>query len=83
MTDHPLDPKLIDAISEYKTWYLDPSDTQRLLIKPLRTKATCDLFGNSELMIDFRGDNCIPNRWIRFWTKVFFNSKWTVMEDNS
>jgi hypothetical protein len=38
----------------------------------------CDLFGQRQMVISFhRSDNFpIPNRWIRFWTKVFFNSKW-------
>jgi hypothetical protein len=22
------------------------------------------------------GPHIVPNRWIRFWTRVFFNSKW-------
>ncbi len=37
-----------------------------------------DMFGQKQLVISFhRSDNFpIPNRWIRFWTKVFFNSKW-------
>lgn len=38
----------------------------------------CDLFGQEQLVISFyKSDNFhIPNRWIRFWTRVFFNSKW-------
>ena len=38
----------------------------------------CDLFGQEQLVISFyKGDSFpIPNRWIRFWTRVFFNSKW-------
>ena len=38
----------------------------------------CDLFGQKQLVISFhRTDGFpIPNRWIRFWTRVFFNSKW-------
>ncbi len=52
-------------------------------IKVSQTKAICDLFGNNGLMITFEGEYPIPNRWIRFWTKVFFNSKWTLMEEES
>ena len=44
-----------------------------------QTKATCDLFGTRAMVIEFQKDDCIPNRWIRFWTKVFFNSKWTLL----
>ena len=38
----------------------------------------CDLFGQEQLVISFHRSNSfpIPNRWIRFWTRVFFNSKW-------
>lgn len=72
-------------------WYLDPfindenATTSKITISDFttRTKATCDLFGNGGLMINFQGDSPIPNRWIRFWAKVFLNSKWTLMEDNS
>jgi len=52
-------------------------------IKVSQTKAKCDLFGNNAIMITFEEEHPIPNRWIRFWTKVFFNSKWTLMEEES
>ena len=45
-------------------------------------KAACDLFGNDEMVIRFNQNSRIPNRWIRFWSKVFFNSKWTLINDN-
>ena len=37
-----------------------------------------DMFGQKQLVISFyrSGSFPVPNRWIRFWTKVFFNSKW-------
>ena len=43
-----------------------------------KTICRCDLFGQGQIVISFyEGDPCpLPNRWIRFWTKVFFNSKW-------
>ena len=67
---------------EFK-WHLDPSDTQKFSIKPLQIKATCDLFGTGAMLIEFREDIRIPNRWIRFWSTVFFNSKWTIIiKDN-
>ena len=47
-----------------------------------QTKATCDLFGNDGMVIRFHQNSRIPNRWIRFWSKVFFNSKWTLIDDN-
>ncbi len=41
----------------------------------------CDLFGQGQLVISFLDTETkalpIPNRWVRFWTRVFFNSKWT------
>ena len=57
--------------------YCDSSD-QRPLFFNLQTKATLDLFGNNSIRIDYRGDMDIPNRWVRFWSTVFFNSKWTL-----
>jgi hypothetical protein len=38
----------------------------------------CDLFGQKQVVISFHKSDSfsVPNRWIRFWTKVFFNSKW-------
>ena len=40
----------------------------------------CDLFGQGQMVISFYDIESntlpIPNRWIRFWTRVFFNSKW-------
>ena len=40
----------------------------------------CDLFGQGQMVISFWDTEAktlpIPNRWIRFWTRVFFNSKW-------
>ena len=62
-------------------WHLDPSDSQPIEIKPLQIKATCDLFGTGVMLIEYRESVQIPNRWIRFWSKVFFNSKWTLMEN--
>ena len=61
-------------------WHIDPSDSQPYELMPI--KAKCDLFGNEGIVIEFRENHQIPNRWIRFWSKVFFNSKWTLMDDN-
>ena len=67
-------------IKELK-WHLDPSDSQPIELKPLQVKATLDLFGNGSMVINYQEDKYFPNRWIRFWSKVFFNSKWTLMEN--
>ena len=66
---------------EFK-WHLDPSDSQPIEFIDLKTKGTLDLFGNGSMVINYHDDGCFPNRWIRFWTKVFFNSKWTLIDDN-
>jgi len=40
----------------------------------------CDLFGQGQIVLSFYDMESnilpVPNRWIRFWTRVFFNSKW-------
>ena len=45
----------------------------------------CDLFGQGQMVISFWDIEAnilpIPNRWIRFWTRVFFNSKWNFEND--
>ena len=43
----------------------------------------CDLFGQEQLVISFTDihPNRVPNRWIRFWTRVFFNTKWHFEND--
>ena len=44
----------------------------------------CDLFGQGQLVFSYYDDQSIPpvpNRWIRFWTRVFFNSKWEYLND--
>ena len=60
-------------------WHLDPSDSQPIELIDLQIKATLDLFGNGSMVINYHDDGCLPNRWIRFWSKVFFNSKWTLL----
>jgi hypothetical protein len=50
-------------------------------IKQPEVICRCDLFGQGQVVISFWDTETktlpIPNRWIRFWTRVFFNSKWT------
>jgi len=45
----------------------------------------CDLFGQGQIVISFYETSSttlpVPNRWIRFWTRVFFNSKWNFKND--
>jgi len=45
----------------------------------------CDLFGQGQITITFTdvgyGAHPVPNRWIRFWTRVFFNAKWNFEND--
>ena len=43
-----------------------------------KTICRCDLFGQGQMVISFfESEPCpLPNRWIRFWMTVFFNSKW-------
>ena len=43
----------------------------------------CDLFGQGQMIISFYESQYspVPNRWIRFWTRVFFNSKWNFKND--
>lgn len=46
---------------------------------------TCDIFGQGQMVITFTdvgyGVRPVPNRWIRFWTRVFFNSKWEFLNE--
>ena len=50
-----------------------------------RVICRCDLFGQGQLEITFTdiGHDVypVPNRWIRFWTRVFFNTKWNFEND--
>ena len=63
-------------------WHRDSSDPETIYLEPIRTKYKLDLFGNDAVVINYQEDRYFPNRWIRFWSKVFFNSKWTIMDDN-
>ncbi len=48
----------------------------------LEPVAQWDVIGNGCLVFHLERQR-IPNRWVRFWTKVFFTSKWQLPEDNS
>ena len=47
----------------------------------LEPVAEWDVIGTGGLIICLERQQ-IPNRWVRFWTKVFFTSKWQLPEDN-
>ena len=43
--------------------------------------AQWDVIGTGSFVVHLERQR-IPNRWVRFWTKVFFTSKWQLPEDN-
>ena len=61
------------------------SEPAQFKIQQPKTICRCDLFGQEQLVIQFYDSgfkpNPIPNCWIRFWTRVFFNSKWEFVND--
>ena len=65
-----------NTVSSYSTW-----DYMRIY-QPKRI-CSCDLFGQGQMVISFYDaqSSPVPNRWIRFWTRVFFNSKWNFKND--
>jgi hypothetical protein len=60
-------------------------DALSLRIEQPKVICRCDLFGQGQMVISFLDIESnilpIPNRWIRFWTRVFFNSKWEFVND--
>ena len=58
-------------------------DWGALRIEQPKVICRCDLFGQGQMVISFYDTqyNPLPNRWIRFWTRVFFNSKWNFEND--
>ena len=60
-------------------------DWSGTLIHQPKVICTCDLFGQGQIVLSFyyMESNIlpVPNRWIRFWTRVFFNSKWNFEND--
>jgi hypothetical protein len=60
----------------YSTWSFLRTEQPKLICR-------CDLFGQGQMVISFYDAQSIPvpNRWIRFWTRVFFNSKWEFLND--
>ena len=64
-----------NTVSSYSTWgYMRIQQPKRI--------CWCDLFGQGQMVISFYDaqSSPVPNRWIRFWTRVFFNSKWNFEE---
>lgn len=56
-------------------------DWDSMRIKQPKYICVCDFFGGGQFRIYFMEDHLIPNRWIRFWTRLFFNSKWEYLND--
>ena len=66
-----------NTVSSYSTWSFIKTEQPKLICR-------CDLFGQGQMVISFYDDQYsspVPNRWIRFWTRVFFNSKWNFEND--
>lgn len=40
-----------------------------------RSDWTCYLFGQADI-IWIPAEGKVPNAWVRFWSKIFFNCKW-------
>ena len=78
----PIKPSGDNIPYPYTTSYIHNPYTGSYIHNP-EVICKCDLFGQEQLVISFyKGDNFpIPNRWIRFWTRVFFNSKWNFKKD--
>ena len=77
-TSEQVDQGLRDAFIQAKEdGIFDWSGT---LIHQPKVICHCDLFGQGQIVISFYDIESnilpVPNRWIRFWTRVFFNSKW-------
>jgi hypothetical protein len=82
-TPEQVDEGLRDAMKQAKIeGVFDWSTAQ---IHQPKVICNCDLFGQGQLVITFTdvgyGVRPVPNRWIRFWTRVFFNSKWKFVND--
>ena len=69
---------VMDATPYIKNWGAAQIHQPKIICK-------CDLFGQGQMVISFYDIESnilpIPNRWIRFWTRVFFNSKWNFEND--
>ena len=58
----------------------DDQDLPKLFLYVPKYTGTCDLFGGNQIVVNVM---TWPNRWVRFWSKVFFNSKWTINKEDS
>ena len=86
MTDHPLNDEICrevaDSMIDFPNGFPDAHDSIRAGADwQLEHQAQWDVIGNGSLVI-FLERRRIPNRWVRFWTRVFFTSKWQLPEDN-
>ncbi len=69
-------------INGYETELTDQSTLMHWTYQgQLEPVAQWDVTGNGSIVIHLERQR-IPNRWVRFWTKVFFTSKWQLPEDN-
>ena len=52
------------------------------ITNPYENLCTCDMFGQGQMVITFYkvGSAPVPNRWVRFWCSVFFNTKWKFVK---
>lgn len=72
---------MTEKINGYKFELTDQSTIMPASLY-IETVAQWDVIGTGCFMIHFHERQRIPNRWVRFWTKVFFSSKWQLPEDN-
>ena len=76
---------MTEKLNGYKI-EVKPTDQHTLMpyvrqIRVVPLTAQWDVIGNGSFVIHLERQR-IPNRWVRFWTKVFFTSKWQLPEDN-
>jgi hypothetical protein len=75
---------VMDATPYIENWGVNIENWGVKIHQP-KTICKCDLFGQGQMVISFYETSSttlpVPNRWIRFWTRVFFNSKWEFVND--
>jgi len=74
-------------MTEY-TEYTFPADYDKwntyFINQPKQSNWTCYMFGGDagfSPMTWVPQEGKVPNVWVRFWMKVFFNSKWVKNDD--
>ena len=64
--------------------YANISIENKVFIQPNYSNWTCYLFGGDASFSPLTWtpqEGKVPNAWVRFWMKVFFNSKWVKNDD--